>query len=208
MANMSGNFDTAQRELAVVKYVLDKSGIKYENLKKYPIASDADISFECDNKEILVEVKEESYDRFLNYRGDLGFDYLSVFHFKADADKSELYGVKSGKEKLDKLSEAIDYTKSFKRGKVFYSKAQIWLFFVTDEENKIYYLELFDGRKITTEVFRDKMERNCSFAVNNKTASQMSNSDRYNSATFFVKHSNSILDDCRIKDLKKFIKEL
>lgn len=202
--DISGNFNTSLRETEIVKSVLEHYGIEYKNLKKYYNADDADVSFESKNKEITVEVKKESFTRFSKYK-DFGFDFLSVFQFK---ENKTLKGLHRGEKEVQQFFETIDFNKYHKKGKIFYSKADIWLFFVKDGNEKFYRCALFDGKKITTDEFREQLMKNCYFAVNNKSDYQNSKNDKYSSATFFVNSEWEILNPYRITDLKSFIENL
>ena len=59
MNTVSGNYDTKEREIWVVKKLLDQAHVPYASVEKYDLADDADILVVLRNgRRILIEVKE------------------------------------------------------------------------------------------------------------------------------------------------------
>ncbi len=199
--NISGDFNTAEKEIKCVCDIFTQQGIVFENVEKNPNDDEGDILVTLkDGKVINIEIKEESYERF-NKFGDLGVDFISVFYFKKEALNWK--GAPKNPRLLDKFLNDIDKTKHFKYGKLYYSKADLWLFFVNGPSGFCYY-EFFDGPAMTSKEMKEYLFDNCYFAVNNKPYWQISYNDRYNSAVFFINHKNEFLNRCRV-DLKKFL---
>ena len=202
--NISGNFQTADREVAIVKRILDEKAISYLKVEKYGNADDGDVVVVLpDGREIVIEVKEEEYNRFVKYGGDLGIDYISAFHFK--------YGVNSfywkkqhGPEDLEEFKRVIDTTRYYKEGKVFYSKSDLWLFFVVDPNDEFYYCKFFTGDGMTSREFINYIETHCIFTANRKPQSQMSHNDRHSSACFFLNHRDRILENYEV-DIAEYL---
>lgn len=202
--NISGNYRTADKEVAIVKRILDEKAIPYQEVKKYDNADDGDVAVVLpDGREVIIEVKEEEYKRFPHY-GDLGIDYISVFYFKQGVDSSA-WKTPHKPEDLAAFKQVIDMTKPYKGGKVFYSKSHLWLFFVMTPDDKFYYCKFFKGDGMTSPEFIDYIENNCKFAANLKSKSQMSYYDRHSSACFFLNHKDEILDNYEV-DVAEYLK--
>lgn len=202
--NISGNYDTAKREVAIVKRILDKNAISYQDVKKYENADDGDVVVVLpDGRKILIEVKEEKYGRFVKYGGDLGIDYISAFQFKTGVNPFN-WKRQHEPEELDAFKQVVDKQNNYKGGKVFYSKSHLWLFFVVDDKGEFYYCKFFKGDGMISPEFIDYIEKNCKFTVNLKSASQMSYGDRHNSACIFLNHKDKILDKYEV-DICEYI---
>lgn len=198
--NISGDFETAQKEINCVTEIFNKQGIDFLNIEKNPNADDGDVLVALKNGRIInIEVKEENYSRFEKY-GDLGIDFISVFYFKSNALNWK--GSPKSPQLLNKFCEDIDKTRYLKKGKLYYSKSDLWLFFVKDSNDFVYY-EFFDGKAMVSERMRKYLAKNCSFAINNKPCCQLSHDDPYNSAVFFINHKNEFLNQFKI-DLKNY----
>ena len=64
--NISGNYNTTDREVSIVARIFDMYKISYKSIAKHKNADDADILVVLpDNTEILIEVKEEFINRFI-----------------------------------------------------------------------------------------------------------------------------------------------
>lgn len=201
--NISGNYETTDREVEIVKRIFDLHNIKYQDIQKYDIANDGDVLVVLDDgRDILIEVKEESFARFPRY-GDLGIDFISAFYFNNPSDE---YGWKGSPKQPGRLQEFLSAITVKKAGKLKYSKSDLWLFFVENPEGGLYYSAFFDGSFMTSREFRNYLCRNCLFAVNNKPASQMSHSDSHHSACFFIKHNDPFLNQHKI-DLCEYIEK-
>lgn len=204
MMNISGNFETTNRELLCVKSAFKECGIEFEKVEKNSIANDSDVLVTLKNGTIIsVEVKEESDKRFEKY-GDLGIDFISVFHLKQGSCNWK--GAPKKPMLLNKFLNDIDYSKPYKDGKIVYSKADLWMFFVGNPYN-FKYCEFFSGQDMISKEMRDYLSNNCCFAVNNKSSDQLSYSDNFNSAVFFINHNDAFLNQYKV-DLKMFIKNL
>lgn len=197
--NISGNFNTLEREIDIVKQILNIEKIPYIRVEKFGNPNDGDILVVFKNgKNVLIEVKEEKIKRFEKY-GDLGIDYISTFYFKNRFDESNWKGLHNPSEH-ERFIETIDTKKNFKPGKLTYSKSDLWLFFVVDDYGELFYYNFFDGIEMTSENFKHYLKENCKFAVNNKSSNQLSCYDNYQSACFFINHNDSVL--------KKFIRDI
>lgn len=205
--NISGNYNTEQREVAIVRRIFDERGIAYSKIEKYANANDGDVCVYFSNgKTILIEVKEEKYDRFVKYGGDLGIDYISAFQFKRGVNPDD-WKSQHRPEYLDEFLQAIDKTNHFKGGKVYYSKSDLWLFFVVAPNGNLYYCKFFDGNAMTSQEFINYIEHNCIFTVNIKPRCQESYADKHNSACFFLNHKDPVLQGYEI-DLNDFVNNL
>ncbi|MDE7215630.1 MAG: hypothetical protein K2O08_02355 [Clostridia bacterium] len=204
--NISGNFNTAERELEVVKLLLEKNGVKYANVEKCENADDGDVVVNAYGKIVIIEVKEEDYlTRFLKY-SQVGIDFLSVFTFKPNTESDIKHGVKRP-NMYEKLRSSIDMSKHFKRGKLFYSKSHLWLFY-SQYNDEFKYAEFFDGEGIKSDEFRNYLFKECMFAVNNKPSEQLSFNDGYQSAVIYVDSNDAQLNKYRVDDLKAFIEKI
>lgn len=202
--NISGNYSTQQRELGVVKKILDENRIAYHSLEKYPVASDGDILVTLANgRKFLIEVKEEKIDRFKRFR-QLGIDFISAFRFKDPSSDSVWKGSPKQPSRLESFLNSIDKTHKFKGGKIDYSKSDLWLFFVMDGDSFVYY-EFFDGNFMTSERFKNYLYTNCLFTVNNKPPTQLSNGDAHNSAVFYIDCDDATLNAEKI-DITEYCK--
>lgn len=190
--NISGNYRTTDREIWVVKKILDDNRIPYQSVDKYDIADDGDILVTLTNgKSFLIEVKEEKIDRF-NTWGQLGIDFISAFQFKNPSDEQVWKGRPKSPDKLPSFLNAIDTTNHYKGGKIDYSKSDLWLFFVMDGDGFRYY-EFFDGNFMTSDEFKRHLYATCEFTANNKPYWQKSYSDAHHSAVFYIDHDDPVL---------------
>lgn len=202
--NISGNYDMAEREVAVVKKILDGNAIPYKEVKKYENADDGDVLVVlADGREVLIEVKEEDYARFLKYGGDLGIDYISAFQFKRGVNPYD-WKRQHRPAELSAFKQDIDMQSYVKWGKVYYSKSHLWLFFVMDDNGGFHYCKFFRGAGMTSKEFIDYVENNCIFTVNMKSAVQMSYGDRHHSACLFLNHRDKILDKYEV-DIREYL---
>lgn len=132
---------------------------------------------------------------------ELTFYRLFIFQ----GNESRWKGAPKNHELLNDFFKDIDRERYFKEGKMFYSKADLWLFFVMDNDRFVYYA-FFDGKKMISNEFREYLTQNCKFAINNKTINQLSNLDPYNSAVFFINHENPLIKQFEI-DLNEYIQK-
>lgn len=197
MPNMSGNFDTYAEEKSVVKHYLSLMGYNPEecsvtkfggeNEQDTNVMSATDITVKLpDNRTLLIEVKQESYSRFSRW-GQLGFDLISVFQFKQGMyfDSRSHYP-----RDYDRFIATVDIDRpGFKWGKLAYSNADIWLFYVKNPEGGYFFCEGYDYARMKNDRIVTYLRRVCQFAVNSKNSSQMSHRDTWQSATFFVNPS-------------------
>ncbi len=204
--NISGNYHTEEREVEVVRRIFDEQSIPYVKIEKYARADDGDVCVHLEGgKTLLIEVKEERYNRFTKF-GDLGIDYISAFQFKQGVNSDD-WKRQQQPERVNEFWQSIDTSYNFKYGKVFYSKSDLWLFFVLDPDNDFYYCKFFDGAFMTSREFRDYLESNCQFTVNIKPPTQQSYYDRHNSACFFLNRNDNVLNQCEV-DLQELIDRL
>ena len=193
--NISGDFNSTQRELGIVKKIFDAESIEYESIEKNADADAGDVLVKLKNgRQILIEVKEEKYDRFIKY-GDLGIDFISVFYFKNG--HANWKGSPKSPRLLENFIADIDRRKYYKDGKVVYSKSDLWLFFVS-KDGEIYYYCFLDGKKVVKEEFISHLKKNCLFAINNKPFWQNSNKDDFNSAVFYINHHDPFLNNYKV----------
>lgn len=197
MPNMSGNFDTYSEEKSAVRHYLSLMGYnpsecsvtKFggDNEQDTNVMSATDITVKLpDNRTLLIEVKQESYSRFSRW-GQLGFDLISVFQFKQGMhfDSKPHYP-----RDYDSFIATVDIERpGFKWGKLAYSNADIWLFYVKDPQGGYYFCEGYDYAKMKNDRIITYLRRMCQFAVNSKNSNQMSHRDTWQSATFFVNPS-------------------
>lgn len=204
--NISGNYNTTSREVKIVAKIFDMQKIPYKSVSKYENANDGDVLVILpDEREILIEVKEESYKRLIRY-GDLGIDYISAFYFKNTQAKSKWSGRHKGLSDLNAFLATIDRTRPYKRGKIGYSKSDLWLFFVVDDNDRLCYHAFFDGNAMISKEFYDYLAKNCPFAINNKSEEQLSHSDEHSSACFFINHKDKFLNEYKV-DLIEYIEK-
>lgn len=188
--SMSGNYNTAEKEVEIVKKLLNVAGVEYASVQKYEgNPDDADVTVTLRNrKQVTVEVKEESYARIQKY-GDYGIDFISAFQFKDDSMAKLWKGSPKKPKEFNNFIAKIDQNRPMKRGKIFYSKADLWLFFYNDGTEN--HGSFFDGPAMTSPSFRTYLKNNCDFAVNNKPVSQESWKDQHHSAVFFIKMNDA-----------------
>lgn len=202
--NISGNYNSTDKEVSIVARIFDMYKIPYESISKHENADDADILVILpDNNKILIEVKEEFIDRFRKY-GDLGIDFISAFSFKNPIDESIWKGAPKRPERLNSFLSSINIQKL---GKLSYSKSHLWLFFVFDDSKNLYYHAFFDGSKMTSKEFYNYLSKNCFFAVNNKPYWQLSHGDTHQSACFFINHEDRFLNRYKV-DLAEYIEKV
>lgn len=195
--NISGNVNTTDEEIKVVIDWMEKMISPYKiqsivhnsekDIYKYNDANAGDVMVRFKNSVFsLFEVKQESYERFKQY-GEYGIDFISCLVFAQGVDPDKWKGVQKP-EKIDEFIKDLDpFSSNFKWGKIAYSYADVWLFYVKNPNTGEYeVLEAYCGRKMQGIDFYSYMKRNCVFTVNNKPADQMSHSDTWASATFFV----------------------
>lgn len=185
--NVSGNFDTTDVEIKYVKDFLDRNGLveglDYYKIRKYQEADACDIiAYLTNGQQLLVEVKEEKYDRFKKY-GEYGIDFISVFQYKNPADAPKW----CHPTKPDKLRDFCSAINVEKFGKIFYSRADIWLFVVVRPDGSYELLEGYDGPKMKQADFKQYLMENAQFTANAKPESQMSHGDKFGSACFYLK---------------------
>ncbi|MCF7931396.1 MAG: hypothetical protein K9L02_07800 [Acholeplasmataceae bacterium] len=198
--NISGDFNTKNKEIDIVTRLLRDNGVYYKPIKKSSDSDNEDIIVEglSDGRAITIEVKEESYSRIQKYN-DLGMDYISAFVFKNKIDEYKWKGSPKNPEEIENFESVITI---FKPGKIFYSKADIWLFYCLNDDQLIF-ADWFLGEDMISIKFVEYLRSSCKFAVNNKPAAQESHYDKHQSATFFINRENPILIS-----LKKNIKDI
>ena len=184
---IAGNFQTETEEIKIVKEYLNKEGLSYKRVYKYPEASAGDVMVVFENGlYALFEVKQESCKRFQKY-GEYGIDFLSAFKFKPGVDENAWKTIHNPR-KFDEFLGAIDFgNETLKLGKLAYSYSDVWLFYVKDNAGNTVHLECYEGKKVETQIFFDYLRTHCQFAINKKTDIEMSNTDTWHSATFFIK---------------------
>lgn len=201
--NISGNYDTTDRECSIVARLFNMYEIPYKSISKHQDANAGDVLVILFNgKEILIEVKEESFDRFIVY-GDLGIDFISAFDFKNPNDVNIWKGAPKRPAGLRSFLSSINIKKY---GKLIYSKSHLWLFFVLDPRGDVYYNAFFDGDKMTSREFYNYLSENCLFAVNKKPVSQLSHTDSHQSACFFINCKDKFLNQYKV-DLPDYVKK-
>lgn len=172
---MSGQFTTKIEEINIVKTILDKNMIDYCDVVECLDKDAADVVIVLnDGQEILVEVKEEKYDRFCKFK-QLGIDMISMFKF----NKNEYYRPQPPIN-YNKFRQSITV---IKEGKLEYSRADLWLFFVEDLSGNIDYW-FFEGEGIQSRSFKNYLRQNCWFCANNKRSHGLG--DSFESAVFFI----------------------
>lgn len=198
--SISGNYNMEEREVKIVEYLFQKENIDFlsvEKIKEDRDMADVRVNFK-NGASITVEVKEERYkNRFEKYK-DLGIDFISAFDFK---DKSKpITGLQSPKM-LNTFINNIDVKKL---GKIYYSKADLWLFFVVDGKKLIWY-GFFDGKGIKSDEFRSYLKTSCKFSANKKSNYKLKDSAQ--SAVFFINSQNPKLLKHKV-DLKDYLSDI
>lgn len=215
---MSGNFETEDAEVKyVTDWLLQEVALNEKEsflpgrdftVRKYAVADDADVVVEFRNgRKFTVEVKEEEDWRFSKW-GEYGLDYLSCFRFKNGIAQQERLKWRrpTDPSQLRRFENQIEVKKP---GKMLYSKANIWLFVVRNKNNQYKLLRGYSLKKMKKAGFFDEVKRTCKFCVNAKPATQMSHSDNFESACFFVNpkmmadfivEGNEIVDFVRWKE--------
>ena len=158
---ISGNFDTYEEEKSAVKHYLDGKGFQESEYqiskfggdeeKDFTVMSVADITVKFNNhRTLLFEVKREDYDRFKKY-GELGIDFISSFLFIDGS--SQKTGLKHPNDYKSFIGD-VDFSQSrFKWGKLEYSRADVWLFYVKDEKGNYHFCEGYDYMKMYNDSF-------------------------------------------------------
>ena len=191
---IAGNFDTYADEIAAVKHWLETMGYKPEECKVGKFGGEAesdaavmsatDVTVKLpDQRTLLIEVKQEAYSRFSKY-GQLGIDFISVFQFKRGMtfDRRPHYP-----RDYDAFMATVDTDRpGFKWGKLAYSTADIWLFYVKDDAGNYIFCEGYDYDAMRRDQLITYLRENCQFAVNKKSGDQLSRYDTWQSAVFFV----------------------
>lgn len=198
MPNISGNFDTYTDEIAAVKHYLslmhynpdecrvEKFGGEREQDSNVMSASDITVKLP-DKRTILFEVKQESERRFSRW-GQMGFDFISMFQFK---DGMRFDTRAHDPNDYDSFIRTIDFDwDHFKWGKLAYSTADIWLFYVKDNNGEYVFCEGYDFERMKHDRIITYLRNTCQFAVNSKNEYQMSHNDTWQSAVFYVKPSD------------------
>lgn len=200
---ISGNYNTEDEELYIVKFLLNESGIKFDNIYKSLNSDNEDIIVEKNNNQIRIEVKSESPSRIHKYN-DLGIDYISAFHFKSAKYENKWKGSPKNPALLEEFESEINILKN---GKIIYSKADLWLFYSVDNDIILFY-DWFPGEYMTSKVFINYLRQHCNFAINNKPKTQMSYYDNHQSAVFFINRNNYYLSENRIGNLKVYFENI
>lgn len=191
---IAGNFNTYDEEIMAVNYYLSQMGYDPKECsvtkfggndeKDTNVMSATDVTVKLpDKRTLLFEVKQESLYRFSRWR-QLGFDLISVFQFKQGMN----FDRKAHEPKdYDRFIATVDIDRpGFKWGKLAYSNADIWLFYVKDQNGGYQFCEGYDFLRMKSDKIITYLRKSCQFAVNSKNSSQMSYRDTWQSATFFV----------------------
>ena len=200
---ISGNYNTENEEMYVVKLLLNKSGIKFNNIYKSLNADNEDIVVEINGNQIKIEVKSESPIRIKKYN-DLGIDFISAFNFRSAKYENKWKGSPKNPAFLEEFESEINILKS---GKIIYSKADLWLFYSVDNDI-IIFNDWFTGEYMTSHAFINYLRQHCNFAINNKPKTQMSYYDNHQSAVFFINRNNDYLSKNRIRNLKAYFENI
>jgi len=192
--NISGNYDTTDREIEIVKKLFKANGVEYKSVKKHKFANEGDVLVTLpDDSQILIEVKEEDYESRFSRYGDIGIDLVSAFQFKKGVPEDKWKKPKRGKKVFEFFEDIDKDSPTYKGGKVTYSKSDLWLFFSARKDGKVMYYSFFPGDFMKSKPFKKYLIRHCSFCVNNKPEGQLSHNDNHKSAVFFIKHDNPYL---------------
>lgn len=147
LENISGNYNTTSEEEKAVITFLNKHNVPYREIHKYsdPNAGDIMVRFE-NNMYSLFEVKRESIERISKYN-EYGIDFISSLIFKDKDDLEKWKGLHNPNE-FNSFMSKIDYTNPhFKWGKIYYSYADVWLFYCKDNKGNYNILEGYSGKK-------------------------------------------------------------
>lgn len=196
--NQSGDFNSSSDEIyAVASYLqwlgIDTTKCKIEKFGQDHYGNDTnaksagDIYVTLPDKTyLLFEVKEEKFDRIVEYN-QLGIDFISSFRYKDETiDHSKWTHPHSGIIDYQQFIQSIDTDDAkFKWGKVGYSSSDIWLFYCKDQ-NEYVFADGYDFVKMKECHFFNYLKDNCLFAENSKNKKQLSCSDTWRSATFYI----------------------
>lgn len=187
-------FNTTEEEIKATKKWLEKNKIEYKDILKTSDKDDGDILITFkDGSFSLIEVKEESEYRFKKYE-DYGIDFISVFHYQKGREmKSGIYS----SQNFDKLFASIDSDKKYKLGKLFYSNANAFLFYVKNSSGEYEHLECIKQSAFQDEKLLKKIKES-PFAINNKKDHSLS--DTWESAVVFVNNKEFLKYRCKSKE--------
>ena len=200
---ISGNYNTEDEEMSIVRFLLIESGIKFDNIYKSSNADNEDIIVEINGNQIKIEVKLESPYRINRYN-DLGIDFISAFNFRSAKYENKWKGSPKNPALLEEFESEINILKN---GKIIYSKADLWLFYSVDNDI-IIFNDWFPGEYMTSDVFIYYLRQHCNFAINNKPKTQMSYYDNHQSAVFFINRNDKYLSNNRISNLKVYFENI
>lgn len=204
---ITGNFDTAEKEVYLVEQWLLKQGFKRDEFwcKKYYNADDADVivQFHKDkSKRLLFEVKEEEPERFKKY-GEYGIDYISVCYYKNDISKEKQLSFRHN-NKPEKMNEFLSSINKYKDGKIVYSKSDVWLFAIKNGDD--YDIRCYNAKRMEKAEFINYLKENSPFSVIHGNVDWNTSKNNYYSACFFVKPELMEVFKMTQKDLEPYRK--
>ena len=206
---ITGNFDTAEKEVYLVKQWLLKQGFKEDEFWCHKYDYDQDIAdvvviFHHDkNKKLLIEVKEEEPERFKKY-GEYGIDYISVCYYKKGIDETVM-GKFRHNNKPEKLEEFLSHIYVKKYGKIVYSKSDVWLFAIKNGDD--YDIRCYNAKRMMNADFYDYLKENSIFCLTHGNLDWRTSTNNYYGACFFVKPELMEVFKITQKDLSKFRKK-
>lgn len=157
----------------------------------------------------IVEVKEDE-DYWYSRTGNLGFDYISAFHFKSDKaksywvkknDKGEWIGAWINPQKLELFK---NYIRVNKYGKLKTCDAHIQLYSVYEKGNKknLKLIKAYSNKRLTNESFVKNLESKERLRINNKSDYD-SRTDTWDSAFYCLNPlTNEYLINSEINSLE------
>ncbi len=209
MKNISGNFNTSSEEISAVKEFLLRLGLNSEsyNINKYGVtneertAGDIEVQLLDYNKSLLFEVKNESIKRIKKY-GQLGIDFISAFNFKQG-----MSFIRKPQDPIfyDDFISKVDKDNGFKWGKIVTSKSNIWLFYCLNYDGQYEFLDGFDFQSLIDNNFFDYLKKNCLFCVNAKPQTQMSYTDNWESAVFYIDLNDRFISQFKVDNINKLL---
>jgi len=180
--NISGNYNTKDKEIKIVEDYLKSNNIPYIDIRKYDEFDAGDVIVTFPNKYYsLFEVKEERYNRVMNYH-QLGIDLISRLVYKQGAPRPT--GIFKPEHFTNFLRTLDVDSPYFKWGKIVYSYADAHLFFCLKNDGSYEFLKVYSMKKMIANNFFGMLSK-CQFAINNKSIDQMSYNDKFGSAVVF-----------------------
>lgn len=186
------DFKTKRSESNCIEKFLKDLGLMSSTFKVVDFEGDRNFADKrimfSNGKTATVECKEFSKSMIKNFGNDVVMiDLLSCFYFK-NKDSRNRFKNSNGHTKED-FDDFIKNISIKKKGTLYKSKADYWLFSKSDNGSNIEIIGMYDFRKMKNKLI-EMAENN--FWVNSKKGT--GNNDSYESAYFL----------CNLKDIEKY----